>query len=142
MMYTSRYKKFDVKTKVLSSNVFFAFSMLFVIVISPLSAEISYFDEVYAQQQEQISEDRNNDNPKINNEEINIGNKKNVFYSLSSINSSSPDPASFTLSSNIKTSNNTLHNIDLEVIVLPAGMPAYKMLSHIKTQKYFFSSHY
>jgi len=131
----SRYKKFDVKTKILSHRAFFAFSMIFVIAISPLSADMPYFDEVYAQQQEQISEDRNNnDNPKINNKEINIGNKKNVFYSLSSINSSSLDTASFTLSSNIKTSNNTLHNIELEVVVLPTGMPAYKMINHTKTQ--------
>ena len=32
-----------------------------------------------------------------------------------------------------KSGNNTLHNIELEVVVLPTGMPAYKMISHIKT---------
>ena len=88
---------------------------------------------LYAEpQKEQISEEQNH-NPKMNNEETNEGTKKNVFYSLVSINSSIPDTAPFTLPSSVKSGNNTLHNIELEVVVLPTGMPAYKMISHIKT---------
>jgi DNA-binding beta-propeller fold protein YncE len=69
----------------------------------------------------------------MNNEETNEGTKKDVFYSLVSINSSIPNTAPFTLPSSVKSGNDTLHNIELEVVVLPAGMPAYKMISHIKT---------
>ena len=107
--------------------------MIFIIAITPLSADLSYLGMVYAEpQQEQISEEQNH-NPKMNNEETNEGTKKNVFYSLVSINSSIPDTAPFTLPSSVKSGNNTLHNIELEVVVLPTGMPAYKMISHIKT---------
>ena len=107
--------------------------MIFIIAITPLSADLSYLGMLYAEpQQEQISEEQNH-NPKMNNEETNEGTKKNVFYSLVSINSSIPDTAPFTLPSSVKSGNNTLHNIELEVVVLPTGMPAYKMISHIKT---------
>ena len=107
--------------------------MIFIIAITPLSADLSYLGMVYAEpQQEQISEEQNY-NAKMNNEETNEGIKKNVFYSLVSINSSIPDTAPFTLPSSVKSGNNTLHNIELEVVVLPTGMPAYKMISHIKT---------
>ncbi len=107
--------------------------MIFIIAIAPLSSDLSYLGMVYAEpQQEQISEEQNY-NAKMNNEETNEGIKKNVFYSLVSINSSIPDTAPFTLPSSVKSGNNTLHNIELEVVVLPTGMPAYKMISHIKT---------
>ena len=129
----SSYKKFNVKSDTISSKVFLAFSMIFIIAIAPLSADLSYLGMLYAEpQQEQISEEQNH-NPKMNNEETNEGIKKNVFYSLVSINSSIPDTAPFTLPSSVKSGNNTLHNIELEVVVLPTGMPAYKMISHIKT---------
>ncbi|MGB7633789.1 MAG: beta-propeller fold lactonase family protein [Nitrososphaeraceae archaeon] len=129
----SSYKKFNVKSDIISSKVFLAFSMIFIIAITPLSADLSYLGMVYAEpQQEQISEEQNY-NAKMNNEETNEGIKKNVFYSLVSINSSIPDTAPFTLPSSVKSGNNTLHNIELEVVVLPTGMPAYKMISHIET---------
>ena len=129
----SSYKKSNVKSDAISSKVFLAFSMIFIIAIAPLSADLSYLGMLYAEpQQEQISEEQNH-NPKMNNEETNEGTKKNVFYSLVSINSSIPDTAPFTLPSSVKSGNNTLHNIELEVVVLPTGMPAYKMISHIKT---------
>jgi len=103
--------------------------MIFIIAITRLSADLSYLGMVYAEpQQEQISEEQNY-NPKM----INEGIKKNVFYSLVSINSSIPDTALFTLPSSVKSGNNTLHNIELEVVVLPTGMPAYKLISHIRT---------
>jgi DNA-binding beta-propeller fold protein YncE len=125
----SSYKKFNVKSDIISSKVFLAFSMIFIIAITLLSADLSYLGMVYAEpQQEQISEEQNY-NPKM----INEGIKKNVFYSLVSINSSIPDTALFTLPSSVKSGNNTLHNIELEVVVLPTGMPAYKLISHIRT---------
>ena len=107
--------------------------MIFIIAIAPLSSDLSYLGMVYAEpQQEQISEEQNY-NPKMNSKETNEGIKKNVFYSLVSINSSIPNTAPFTLPSSVKSGNDTLHNIELEVVVLPTGMPAYKMISHIKT---------
>ena len=107
--------------------------MIFIFAIAPLPAGVSYFGMLYAEpQQEQISEEQKY-NAKMNNEETNEGIKKNVFYSLVSINSSIPDTAPFTLPSSVRSGNNTLHNIELEVVVLPTGMPAYKMISHIET---------
>jgi DNA-binding beta-propeller fold protein YncE len=107
--------------------------MVFMIIITPLSTDLSYLDRVYAELQSEQIPNGQNDNPKIKSEQANIGNKKNVFYSLSSINSSSPDTASFALPSRANLNSNIVHNIELEVIVLPTGMPAYKMVSHIKT---------
>ncbi|MGE5660888.1 MAG: hypothetical protein ACM3X1_01435 [Ignavibacteriales bacterium] len=124
-------KMFSVKSDTISSKVFLAFFMIFIIVITPLSVDLSYLERVNAEPQlEQFSEGKT-DSSNINNGE---GIKKNVFYSLASVNSSSLDTASFTLPSKIKPSSNIVHNIELEVVVLPTGMPAYKMISHIKTQ--------
>lgn len=117
-------KMFSVKSDTISSKVFLAFFMIFIIVITPLSVDLSYLERVNAEPQlEQFSEGKT-DSSNINNGE---GIKKNVFYSLASVNSSSLDTASFTLPSKIKPSSNIVHNIELEVVVLPTGMPAYKM---------------
>ena len=67
MMNRSSYKKFNVNSVAMSSKAFLAFSMIFIVAIGPMSANVSYFGMLYAEQQEQISEEHNH-NPKMNNE--------------------------------------------------------------------------
>ncbi len=138
MINKSSNKKSNVKYASEQSRVFLAFSMILILVISPTSAVLPFTDKTYAEEQEQISE-KHNVNSQTNNQKIIKDIKRDVFYSLVSINSSSStDNTSTTLSStttnnnNNKTSNNALHKIEMEVISLPTGMPAYKVLSHVK----------
>ena len=69
-----------------------------------------------------------------NNKNVIKDNKKEVFHTLTSI-PSSPEGNDFSSSSspNNKTSNNTMHKIEMVVITLPTGQPAYKMISHVKS---------
>jgi YVTN family beta-propeller protein len=150
MMNRSKKEKFDVKSNTIFSKVFLTLFMIIVIFVSPVFAGLSSIDTTYPeqahaeQQQEQISRataetsKEYSDNSKIsvegiqNVEGIQEGKNKNVFYSLASVDSSSAANVSTALpSTNESSNNNTLHNITMEIEMLPTGMPAYKMLSHV-----------
>ena len=87
------------------------------------------------QQQQQISKEKeNNESVTLeNNKNIIKDNKKEVFHTLTSISSSSEGNNFSSSSSNNKTSSNTMHKIEMVVITLPTGQPAYKMISHVKS---------
>jgi hypothetical protein len=87
------------------------------------------------QQQQQISKEKENNEPVTieNNNNIIKDNKKEVFHTLTSISSSSEVNDFSSSSSNNKTSNNTIHKIEMVIITLPTGQPAYKMISHFKS---------
>jgi hypothetical protein len=87
------------------------------------------------QQQQQISKEKeNNESVTLeNNKNIIKDNKKEVFHTLTSISSSSEGNNFSSSSPNNKTSSNTMHKIEMVVITLPSGQPAYKMISHVKS---------
>ena len=88
------------------------------------------------QQAQQIPKEKeNNESVTLdNNKNIIKDNKKEVFHTLTSISSSSEGNNFSTSSSpNNKTSSNTMHKIEMVVITLPSGQPAYKMISHVKS---------
>ena len=134
-------KKF---TFAISSKMFITVILLIVLVTSPLTANLSSIDMAYAeegqQQQEQIQQQAqhqsqisniNNDRSKSHHEQIKEDNKKKeVFHTLTSISLSSPSPSSLT---SLASSNGVKHNIEMAVITLPSGQPAYKMVSHVKS---------
>jgi len=93
------------------------------------------------QQAQQISKQKeNNESVTLeNNKNIIKDNKKEVFHTLTSVSSLS-DGNNFSSSSpNNKTSNNTMHKIEMVFITLPTGQPAYKMISHFKSNGASFS---
>ena len=112
--------------------------MIIIVVTSPIFAiNLSVVDLVSADQQQQQQQQRvskekeNNDYVTIEkNKNIINDNKKEVFYSLTSIPASFEDNTS--LSTN-KTVNNSMHKIEMKVISLPTGQPSYKMISHVKS---------
>ncbi len=137
-------KNFNSKsTPILSS--FKPCLILFMIVIvatGPISAiNLPVVDIASAQQQQpqpqqqQVSKDKgNNESVTLENtKNITKYNKKEVFHTLTSISSSSAEGNDFSSSTNNKTSNNTMHKIEMVVIELPTGQPAYKMISHVKS---------
>ena len=109
--------------------------MIIIVVTSPIFAiNLSVVDLASAdqQQQQRVSKEKeNNDYVTIEkNKNIIKDNKKEVFYSLTSIPASFEDNTS--LSTN-KTVNNSMHKIEMKVISLPTGQPSYKMISHVKS---------
>ncbi|MGB9168024.1 MAG: beta-propeller fold lactonase family protein [Nitrososphaeraceae archaeon] len=125
-------KNVDVKSDAISSKVFLTLFIIIVIVTSPISAtNLSSIGIAYAEEQQQLPEKYNGDSVKINKEKIKEDNQKGVFYTLTSIVSSSEDNTS-TLSTTDKTSN-TIQKIEMVVVTLPTGLPAYKMISHVKS---------
>ena len=113
--------------------------MIVIVATGPISAlNLPVVDIASAQQeqqQQQISKDTaNNESVTLeNNKNIIKDNKKGVFHTLTSIPSSSEGNDFSSSSSNNKTSNNTMHNIEMVVITLPTGQPAFKMISHVKS---------
>jgi YVTN family beta-propeller protein len=132
-------KNFNSKSTTILSS-FKPCLILFMIVIvatGPISAlNIPIVDIASAQQQQQqqvSKEKENNESITLeNNKNIIKDNKKEVFHTLTSISSSS-EGNDFSSSTNNKTSNNTIHKIEMVVIALPTGQPAYKMISHVKS---------
>ncbi|HEX7142383.1 MAG TPA: hypothetical protein VF222_07885, partial [Nitrososphaeraceae archaeon] len=105
--------------------------------ISALNLPVVEIASAQQQQQQQVSKDTaNNESVTLeNNKNIIKDNKKEVFHTLTSI-PSSPEGNDFSSSSsspNNKTNNNTMHKIEMVVITLPTGQPAYKMVSHVKS---------
>jgi YVTN family beta-propeller protein len=110
--------------------------MIIIVATGPISApNLPVVDKVSAQQEQQVSKDTaNNESVTLeNNKNVIKDNKKEVFHTLTSIPSSPEDNDFSSLSPNHKTSNNTMHKIEMVVITLPTGQPAYKMLSHVKS---------
>ena len=111
--------------------------MIIIVATGPISAlNLPVVDKASAQQEQQVSKDTaNNESVTLeNNKNVIKDNKKEVFHTLTSI-PSSPEGNDFSSSSspNNKTSNNTMHKIEMVVITLPTGQPAYKMISHVKS---------
>jgi DNA-binding beta-propeller fold protein YncE len=87
------------------------------------------------QQAQQISKEKDKNNESLtseNNKDTIKDNKKEVFHTLTSI-SSSFEGNKFSSSPNNKNSNNSMHKIEMIVVTLPTGQPAYKMISHVKS---------
>src|SRR5215212_8846122 len=146
-------KKFKSKYAAISSKTFLAILLIVVIVTSPISAtNLSFIDGSYAEQQQQqlqehqqhqsqISQQDNSNSLKVHNEKMKEDDKKGVFYTLTSIPSSfsssssskEDNTSSLSSSTNNTTSNNAMHKIEMVVITLPTGQPAYKMVSHVKS---------
>ena len=146
-------KKFKSKYAAISSKTFLAILLIVVIVTSPISAtNLSFIDGSYAEQQQQqlqehqqhqsqILQQDNSNSLKVQNEKMKEDDKKGVFHTLTSIPSSSSSSSSskedktssLSSSTNNTTSNNAMHKIEMVVVTLPTGQPAYKMVSHVKS---------
>ena len=110
--------------------------MIVIVATGPISAlNLPVVDKASAQQQQVSKDTANNESVTLeNNKNVIKDNKKEVFHTLTSISSSSAEGNDFSSSSpNNKTSNNTMHKIEMVVITLPTGQPAYKMISHVKS---------
>ena len=132
-------KNFNSKhTTIISSfKPCFILFIILIVATGPISAlNLPVVEIASAQQQQQVSKDTaNNESVTLeNNKNIIKDNKKEVFHTLTSI-PSSPEGNDFSSSSspNNKTNNNTMHKIEMVVITLPTGQPAYKMVSHVKS---------
>jgi YVTN family beta-propeller protein len=136
-------KNFNSKSTTILSS-FKPCLILFMIVIvatGPISVlNLSIVDIASAQQQQQqqqqvSKEKENNESVTLqNNNNIIKDSKKEVFHTLTSISSSSEGKdLSSSSSSNNETISNTMHKIEMVVITLPTGQPAYKMISHVKS---------
>jgi hypothetical protein len=135
-------KNFNSKSTTILSS-FKPCLILFMIVIvatGPISAlnlsivDIASAQQQQQQQQQQVSKEKeNNESVTLqNNNNIIKDNKKEVFHTLTSISSSS-EGKDLSSSSNNETISNTMHKIEMVVITLPTGQPAYKMISHVKS---------
>ena len=131
-------KSFNSKhTTIISSSFKPCFILLMILIVAtgPIFALNHPVVEIAsAQQPQQISKEKeNNESVTLeNNKNIIKDNKKEVFHTLTSI-SSSFEGNKFSSSPNNKTSSNTMHKIEMVVITLPTGQPAYKMISHVKS---------
>jgi hypothetical protein len=114
----------------ISSKAFMTVILLIGLVISPFTANnLSSIDMTYAEEQEQQKQEQiqQHQQHQIKQEDK----KKEVFHTLTSISlSSSPSSSSLT---SLASSNGITHNIEMAVINLPTGQPAYKMVSHVKS---------
>jgi YVTN family beta-propeller protein len=145
----SKNKMFNSKYTTLTSLKIYIIIFMIVIVAtgSISSPNLSVVNiasaEKQEQEQEQISKVKENIESVTmqHNKSITKDNKKEVFQSLTSIPSLSEDNAfsSSSSSNNNKISNNTIHKIEMKVISLPTGQPAYKMISHFKSNGASFS---
>jgi YVTN family beta-propeller protein len=125
--------------------------MIVIVATGPISAlnlsivDIASAQQQQQQQQQQVSKEKeNNESVTLqNNNNIIKDNKKEVFHTLTSISSSSEgkDLSSSSSSSNNETIGNIMHKIEMVVITLPTGQPAYKMISHVKSNGSPSSSH-
>src|SRR5215203_5442145 len=137
----SKNKMFNSKYTTLTSLKIYIIIFMIVIVatgsISSPNLSVVNIASAEKQEQEQISKVKENIESVTmqHNKSITKDNKKEVFQSLTSIPSLSEDNAfssSSSSSNNNKISNNTIHKIEMKVISLPTGQPAYKMISHFK----------
>ena len=111
----------------ISSKMFITIFLLIGLVTSPLTANISSLDMTYAEQQTQQTQQHQQHQQHQTNED----DKKEVFHSLTSTSLSSP--SSSASSTSLANSNGVKHNIEMVVITLPSGQPAYKLVSHVKS---------
>src|SRR5215208_5579787 len=143
----SKNKMFNSKYTTLTSlKIYIIIFMIVIVATGPISSpNLSVVNiasaEKQEQEQEQISKVKENIESVTmqHNKSITKDNKKEVFQSLTSIPSLSEDNAFSSSSNNNKISNNTIHKIEMKVISLPTGQPAYKMISHFKSNGASFS---
>src|SRR5215203_2637554 len=148
----SKNKMFNSKYTTLTSlKIYIIIFMIVIVATGPISLpNLSVVNIASAEKQEQEQEQEQISKVKENIESVTIqhnksitkDNKKEVFQSLTSIPSLSEDNAFSSSSSsnnNNKISNNTIHKIEMKVISLPTGQPAYKMISHFKSNGASFS---
>lgn len=121
-------KKF---TFAISSKTFITVILLIGLVTSPLTANLSSIDMVYAEQKQQQQQQQQEQIQQHQQHQINEDDKKEVFHTLTSISLSSPSSSSS--STSLASSNGVKHNIEIVVITLPSGQPAYKLVSHVKS---------
>ncbi|HEU5462284.1 MAG TPA: beta-propeller fold lactonase family protein [Nitrososphaeraceae archaeon] len=132
-------KNFNSKSSTILSSVkpCLILFMIVIVMTGPISAiNLPVIDIASAQQPQQPISIEKGDNESItleNTKNITKYNKKEVFHTLSSISSSAEGNDFSSSSTNDKTSNNTMHKIEMVVISLPTGQPAYKMISHVKS---------
>src|SRR5687767_2018765 len=138
-------KTFNSKSTTILSSVklYLILFMIVIVATGPISAlnlpvvDIASAQEQQQQpqQQQQVSKEKgNNESVTLENtKNITKYNKKEVFHTLTSISSSSAESNDFSSSPNNKTSNDTMHKIEMVVLNLPTGQPAYKMISHVKS---------
>ena len=108
--------------------------MIIIVATGPISTlNLPVVDKASAQQQISKDTESNESVTLENNKNVIKDNKKEVFHTLTSIPSSPEGNDFLSPSPNNKTSNNTMHNIEMVVITLPTGQPAYKMISHVKS---------
>jgi DNA-binding beta-propeller fold protein YncE len=127
---------------IISSKPWIILFMIIIVATGPISAlNLPFVDKASAQQQQVSKDTANNESVTVeNNKNVIKDNKKEVFHTLTSI-PSSPEGNNFSSSSpNNKISNNTMHKIEMVVITLPTGQPAYKMISHVKSNGFPSSS--
>ncbi len=143
-------KSFNSKHTTIISTSFKTYMLLFMILTVAtgpiLALNLPVVEIASAQQQQQQEQEQDQEQTqqiskeKENNESITLENNKNtvkdnkkeVFHTLTSI-SSSFEGNNFSSSPNNKTSNNSMHKIEMIVVTLPTGQPAYKMISHVKS---------
>src|SRR5919107_1642345 len=137
---TSKNKIFNSKYTTLTSlKIYIIIFMIVIVATGPISSpNLAVVNIASAEEQEQEQTSKVKENMESvtmqYNKIITKDNKKEVFQSLTSIPSLSEDNAFPSSSSNNnKISNNTIHNIEMKVISLPTGQPAYKMISHFKS---------
>jgi YVTN family beta-propeller protein len=123
-------KKF---TFAISSKTFITVILLIGLVTSPLTANnLSSIDIAYAEEEEQQQEQEQiQQHQQHQIKEDDKKNKKEVFHTLTSISLSSPSSSSS--STSLASSNGVKHNIEMAAITLPSGQPAYKLVSHVKS---------
>ena len=120
-------KKF---TFTISSKTFITVILLIGLVTSPLTANnLSSIDMAYAEEEQQQNKTQIQQHQQHQIKEDDKK-KKEVFHTLTSISLSSPSSSSLT---SLASSNGVKHNIEMAVITLPTGQPAYKMVSHVKS---------
>src|SRR5918993_2092826 len=122
------HKKF---TFAISSKMFVTVFLLIGLMTSPLTAnnlssiDMAYAEEGQQQQQDQIQQQHQQHQINQINEDDDKEKKKEVFHTLTSISLSSPSSSS--ASTSLASSNGVKHNIEMAVITLPSGAPAYKL---------------
>ena len=133
-------KNFNSKyTTIISSfKTWIILFMIIIVVSSPISASnLSVVDIASAEQEhEQQQQHQQISKEKENNESVTIENNKNltkdnrekkVFHSISG---SFENNTSLSMK---KPTNNSVHQIEMIVVTLPTGQPAYKLVSHVKS---------
>lgn len=138
MVNKTLHKKISRKNILTSSKTFSISFIMIIIVTSTISANNVFINNIaYAEVQNQIllENEEKSSSKKVDNDNGKISNKKDVFHNLVSISGPSKNNTSAIKTTGNKTSNNdVVHEIEMMTVTLPNGIPAYKMVNHIKSQ--------